>query len=195
MITKKWSSSPSVMKNLFSLWKVIITSSKKYLKLESSQNPFFHSWFWRNFSTLAKTGNHYGWSLRVIITCNEFHYSPFTTHNQKRCLNLCVNFTAKLKKGAESALLPLSVLKIECSLGKAVTTFWKKDFKYQSSKILYLSRPELLSFFRKDFEHRISSFQRRRNLLYLSRPELLSFFRKDFEHLISSFQREEIYFT
>ena len=85
--------------NVFSLWKVIITYSKKVSQTWVFTESFFHSWFWRNFSTLTKTGNRYGWSIRVIITGNHYlqrvSLLTFTTHNQKRCLKLCVDFTAQ----------------------------------------------------------------------------------------------------
>ena len=107
MITKKWSLSPSVMKIVFPFWKVIINSSKKYLEIWVFTESFFQWRFQRNFSTLTKIGNHYWWSLQVIITWNEFRYWQLCNpqgHNQKKSLNLWVNFAAELKKWTESAI-------------------------------------------------------------------------------------------
>ena len=101
MITKKWSLSPSVMKIVFPFWKVIINSSKKYLEIWVFTESFFQWRFRRNFSTFTKIGNHYGWSLQVIITWNEFRYWQLCNpqgHNQKKSLNLWVNVAAELKK-------------------------------------------------------------------------------------------------
>ena len=107
MITKKWSLSPSVMKIVFPFWKVIITSSKKYLDIWVFTESFFQWRFRRNFSTFTKIGNHYEWSLQVIITWKEFHYWQLCNpqdHNQKKSFNLWVNFAAELKNWAESAI-------------------------------------------------------------------------------------------
>ena len=107
MITKKWSLSPSVMKIVFPFWKVIITSSKKYLDIWVFTESFFQWRFRRNFSTFTKIGNHYGWSLQVIITWKEFHYWQLCNpqgHNQKTSFNLWVNFAAEWKNWAESAI-------------------------------------------------------------------------------------------
>ena len=59
-------------KKCFHFEKWSLLPQKKYLKFWVFTESFFHSWFWRNFSTLTKTGNHYGWSLRVIITGNHY---------------------------------------------------------------------------------------------------------------------------
>ena len=45
----------------------------------------------------------------------------------------------------------------------------------------YLSSPQFVSFFGKDFEHRKSLFKRNCRFLYLNRVQFLWFFGKDFE--------------